>query len=313
MYTAIPEKDIETHKLGSVKHLLPGLATTNTILRYTLLPKSGDDKMIRGHSINLLHLFDTPKKFKVMSLIVVTIKRTAANQKRSCGYAPHIQMLINSKVGTSTYLLDHEHLPLRPEFEDNVVVMDPSHPTSAQVQEKIRAAAAAKEAERASAPNAPIAKLKSKSDQMTFLLEATLRIERSLANLSKNQASLERIVEAKFYELDVKVTEVQTIVEKLRDDVELSRATAEDSGDNRPTTERFQTVPRAARSAAVPVVDPRTTVSAPTAATVPSSVSTPPAQQTSAEAFVDALLSTPSTHTRAASRRSPSGASEDRA
>jgi hypothetical protein len=39
MYTAIPEKDIETHKLGSVKHLLPGLATTNTILRYTLLPK----------------------------------------------------------------------------------------------------------------------------------------------------------------------------------------------------------------------------------------------------------------------------------
>jgi hypothetical protein len=60
MYTTIPEKDIETHKLGSVKHLLPGLATINTILRHTLMPKSGDDKMIRSHSISLLHLFDVP-------------------------------------------------------------------------------------------------------------------------------------------------------------------------------------------------------------------------------------------------------------
>jgi hypothetical protein len=222
-------------------------------------------------------------------------------------------MLINSKVGTSTYLLDREHLPLRPEFEDDVVVMDPSHPTSAQAQEKIRAAAAAKEAQKASAPNAPIANLKSKNDQMTYLLEATLRIDRSLANLTKNQASLERIVESKIYDLDVKITEVQTIVEKLRDDVEISRAAAEDNGDDRPMTERFQTVPRAPRSAAVPVADTRTTVSGPATATVPPPVSTPPAQQTSAEAFVDALISTPSTHTGAASRTSPSGTAEDHA
>ena len=60
MYKPIPDDDLETHKLGSVKHLLSGLATTNTILRFTLLPKSGDERMIRGHSINLLHLFDTP-------------------------------------------------------------------------------------------------------------------------------------------------------------------------------------------------------------------------------------------------------------
>ena len=87
--------------------------------------------MIHGHSINLLHMFDLPQKFKVMTLIVETVKRTTANQKRSCGYAPHIQMLINSKMGTGTYLLDKEHLPLRPEFEDNEIVMDASHPTSA--------------------------------------------------------------------------------------------------------------------------------------------------------------------------------------
>ena len=171
--------------------------------------------MIRGHSINLLHLFDTPQKFKVMSLIVETIKRTAADQKRSCGYAPHIQMLINSKVGTSTYLLDRDHLPLRQEFEDNVIVMDPSHPTLAQAQEKIRKAKEAKVAQEASTPNAPIANLKTPKDQMTYLLKATLRIEQSLANLTQTQASFERIIETKFHDLDVKVTEIQTTVEQL--------------------------------------------------------------------------------------------------
>lgn len=89
--------------------------------------------MIRGHSINMLQIFDVPQKFKVMSLIVETIKRTAANQKRSCGYAPHIQELINSKMGIQIYLLDKEHLPLHPEFEDNTIVMNEEEPSSAQV------------------------------------------------------------------------------------------------------------------------------------------------------------------------------------
>ena len=90
MYKEIPEDDLETHQFGSVKHLLSGLPTINWILRHTLLPKYSDHRMIRGHAINLLHIFDVPHKFKVMSLIVETIKRTAADQKRSCGYAPQI-------------------------------------------------------------------------------------------------------------------------------------------------------------------------------------------------------------------------------
>ena len=80
-----------------------------------------------------------------MSLIVETIKRTAADQKRSYGYAPHIQVLISSKMGTCTYLLDKEHLPLKPEFEDNTVVMDENEPLSVQAQEK-RAKAKAEKA-----------------------------------------------------------------------------------------------------------------------------------------------------------------------
>ena len=141
---------------------------------------------------------------------------------------------------------------------------------------------------------------------MTYLLETTLRIERSLANLAKNQESLERIVEDKMYNLDVKVTEIQSIVEKLRDDAE--------DGNEDTTTERLQTFPRAPRSSAVPVADTRTTHPALAAtATVPSLVSTPPAQQTSAEVFAEAVLSTPSTHTGATSQKTPSGVPRDRA
>ena len=103
MYNEIPDKALETFKFGSVHFLLSGLPTIKWILRHTLLPKSGDHNMIRGHAIDLLHIFDVPQKFKVISLMVETIKRTAADQKRSCGYAPQIQELINSKMGTGTY------------------------------------------------------------------------------------------------------------------------------------------------------------------------------------------------------------------
>ena len=64
-----------------------------------------------------------------MSLMEETIKRTVADQKRSCGYAPQIQELINSKMGTCIYLLDKEHLPIHPDFEDNEVVMNKDDPS----------------------------------------------------------------------------------------------------------------------------------------------------------------------------------------
>jgi len=47
-----------------------------------------------------------------------------------------------------------------------------------------------------------------KSDQMIYLLEGTVRIEQSLDNLTKNQESLEQVVEAKIYVLDGKITKV---------------------------------------------------------------------------------------------------------
>jgi hypothetical protein len=119
----------------------------------------------------MLHILDQGAPFKVMNLMVETIKRTAADQKRSCGFAPHIQMLINAKFGTDKFLLDREHLPLQPEHEDNEVVMTEDDPNSVQGQEKI---VAAKEAIAAKKAAEAAAKPKTTAEQ---LLEATQRIE----------------------------------------------------------------------------------------------------------------------------------------
>jgi hypothetical protein len=102
---------------------------------------------------------------------------------------------------------------------------------------------------------------------MNYLLQATRRIERSLANLAKNHKSLERIIETKFHGLDIKVTEIQTTVESLKkevDDVRMASRSDDDEhpGTGLPTTTQFQKMPR---SAVVPVTS-RAIVSAPTTA-----------------------------------------------
>ena len=57
-----------------------------------------------------------------------------------------------------------------------------------------------------------------------------MRIEKGLATLTQNQESLERIIETKFYDLDLKVTEMQTAVEQLQEEAEekKGKATTED-------------------------------------------------------------------------------------
>ena len=237
MYKEIPDKALETHKFGSIHFLLSGLPTINWILRHTLLPKSGDHNMIRGHAINLLHIFVVPQKFKVMSLIVETIKRTTADQKRSCGYAPQIQELINSKMGTSTYLLDKEHFAIYPNFEDNEVVMDENEPSYVHAQATKEKSRTEKATKMPTMEEASQYFLKSKQDQLGYLIASTLRIEKGLATPTQNQESLERIMEQKFYDLDVKVTEIQSVVEQLQDDMQERKG--------KTTTKEFARVPRA--------------------------------------------------------------------
>ena len=79
-------------------------------------------------------------------------------------------------------------------------MISPSHPTSAAAQAQ---------AETATAPSSSTAPLlKTKANQMSYLLQVAHRIERGLAKLVKNQGSLERIIETKFHDLDVKLTEI---------------------------------------------------------------------------------------------------------
>ena len=86
-------------------------------------------------------------------------------------------------------------------------------------------------------------------------------------------------MEQKFYDLDVKVTEIQSVVEQLQDDMQERKG--------KTTTDAFSRVPRAERSAAVLVTDTRATSSAPATA------SAQPAPSTSTEAFILGVLRTP--------------------
>ena len=96
-------------------------------------------------------------------------------------------------------------------------------------------------------------------------------------------------MEQKFYDLDVKVTEVQSAGEQLQEDMQERRGRS---------TTAFARVPRGPRSSAVPVADTRATTSAPATASVPpapASTSAPTLASTSAstEAFVLGVIRTP--------------------
>ena len=90
-------------------------------------------------------------------------------------------------------------------------------------------------------------------------------------------------MEQKFYDLDVKVTEVQSAVEQLQEDMQERRG--------RTTTHAFARVPRGPRSSAVPVADTRATTSAPAPAST--SAPTPATTSASTEAFVLGVIRTP--------------------
>ena len=57
-------------------------------------------------------------------------------------------------MGTCTYLLDKEHLPVYPEFEDNTVEMNEEEPSFVQAHEKREKARAEKDAKMPTAEEA---------------------------------------------------------------------------------------------------------------------------------------------------------------
>ena len=189
-------------------------------------------------------------------------------------------------MGTGTYILDKDHMPIYPDFEDNTVVMDENEPSSVQAQAKREKARTEKAAKMPTIDEASQYLLKSKQDQLGYLIASTLRIEKGLATLTQNQERLERSMEQKFYDWDVKVTEIQSVVGQLQDDMQERKG--------KTTTDAFARVPRSQRSAAVPVPDTRATSSAPATTSVPPAPApTPSAPSTSTEAFVLGVIRTP--------------------
>ena len=202
-------------------------------------------------------------------------------------------MLINSKLEKHIFALDRPHLPLQPDLEDNIVVMDPEHPTSAAAQ-------AQAEAEAARATSAPVPR--SRNEQMDLLITTVQGMQKDIKDILANQHSLVRIMENRIKTLNDKVDGLTKTVNELKKEVDSvpSPDTSDDEDDSplRPGT-HFTTQ---ARSATVPAPDlrrsssaPATVTSAPSAPVPP--VSTPTPSTTSAKIFADAVLSTPSSTT----------------
>ena len=89
-------------------------------------------------------------------------------------------------MGTGTYLLDKEHFSIYPDFEDNQVVMTENEPSSAQAQAKKEKARKEKDAKMPTQEEASEYFLKTKQEQLGYLIASTLRIEKGLATLTQN-------------------------------------------------------------------------------------------------------------------------------
>ena len=122
-------------------------------------------------------------------------------------------MIINAKLGKNVYQLDRPDIILKPEFEDNEVVMDDNDPNSAAVRMVAEA-----EASRNRPP--PVPHLRTQAEKMAFLVSTLQGMEKNIQEIMQNQKSLERVVETKFHNMDMKVAELTTIVRQLQHEVD---------------------------------------------------------------------------------------------
>ncbi|KAE8785802.1 hypothetical protein D1007_40442 [Hordeum vulgare] len=105
------------------------------------------------------------------------------------------------------------------------------------------------EAARNRSPLVP--QLRTQAEQMVFLVSTVQVMENKIQEIMLNQESLERVVETTFHNMDLKVTELTTIVRQLQHEVnsmEIPRSEDEDDDDDEDespplTTTRFSTQP----------------------------------------------------------------------
>ncbi|KAE8800902.1 nucleolysin tiar [Hordeum vulgare] len=120
-----------------------------------------------------------------------------------------------------------------------------------EAPEEIPAQAAEANAARNRPPPDP--QLRTQADQMTFLVSFVQGMEKNIHEILHSQKSLERVVETKFCDMDVKASELTTIVKQLQHEVnsvEIPRLDEGDYDDEEesppPTSTQFSTMPRSA-------------------------------------------------------------------
>ncbi|KAE8809321.1 hypothetical protein D1007_14116 [Hordeum vulgare] len=106
----------------------------------------------------------------------------------------------------------------------------------------------------------PVPQVRTQAKQMAFLVSTVQGMDKNIQEIMQNQKSLERVVETKFHNMDVKVTELTTITRQLQHEVDSMEIPCskdedddEDDDDDEdesppPTTTRFSTNPRTAVS-----------------------------------------------------------------
>ncbi|KAE8809691.1 hypothetical protein D1007_13732 [Hordeum vulgare] len=79
--------------------------------------------------------------------------------------------------------------------------------------------AEATEAEAARNRPPPVPQLRTLAEQIVFLVSDVQGMEKNIQEIMQNQKSLERVVETKFQNMDMKVTKLTTIVRQLQHEV----------------------------------------------------------------------------------------------
>ncbi|KAI4981338.1 hypothetical protein ZWY2020_021823 [Hordeum vulgare] len=104
----------------------------------------------------------------------------------------------------------------------------------------------------------PVPRIRTKAKKMAFLVSSVQGMEKNIQEILQSQKSLEKVVETKFHDMNVKVCELTTIVKQLQhevDSMEIHRSYVEEEKDDDdqeeeesppPTTTQFSTTPRPA-------------------------------------------------------------------
>ncbi|KAE8783285.1 hypothetical protein D1007_43273 [Hordeum vulgare] len=97
------------------------------------------------------------------------------------------------------------------------------------------AAGVVAEAEAARNETPPVSQLRTQAEQMTFLVSSIQHMVMNIQDMLQNQKSIERVVETKFHDMGVNVTELTTVVKQLQhevDSVEIPHSDDDDEDDD---------------------------------------------------------------------------------